>query len=386
MPELESKPPEVVAAAPIVEAPVSVEAKPQVPPDAPAKSVEAAPQPDPANVKEEFANLDEYFSGAAPSVKVEVKPKVEVKEGETVDTTKPVTAKPGEVVAPTDATKPKRDYTGFSDEQISVFKEMSHSAFNYVAPRIRELNEAKRTLEEQKTKLASLSTEKRGLPESYYENPNGFLLSPDFTSAANELQVASNVQSHWQKQLSNIRKGLDWQDLDIKDGSPVLGVKYKADADSEAAVATYLQHAVGQVRDVQGKVVNIQQNFKQKHENAAAIVKEANTKWFGKFDEANNPHKAELDNIRNMVPIEFRNHPMTELAVRASLTAALLQRAFNQLNTENATAIAASKKTEENRRAAGPTDSSGANGSAGKVKDAGPTYEDIDRFIKTGDL
>src|SRR5436305_1763019 len=63
--------------------------------------------------------------------------------------------------------------------------------------------------EQQITELtANLEKAKKGgIPDSYYEHPNAYVLSPEFTTSSQRVSAAQTILNHWQEQYTELRGG-----------------------------------------------------------------------------------------------------------------------------------------------------------------------------------
>lgn len=324
----------------------------------------------------DFDDFNAILENRAP-----VKPKIEAPKEEpktkvdftpkTVDVNPATTPKPAE-----------RDYTGFTEQEVALLKKTSNETFAYIKPQLMELRKIKELNKARDEELASLKAGKAVLPDNYYEHSEGHLLDPTWKAAATNLNLAASVQRHWQEQMVNIRKGLDWSDLATDANGNIVTVPgKKANAESEAAVSTWLQQSVVQYAQIQNQVLNIQNGFKSRYTNAVAAVEKATKDHFAAFDDPKNValNKTKTD-LLSMVPKEFQKHPMTELALRGITAALAFQEELKQVKAGLTSKAAEVQKTQENIKKAGPNDSNMTGGTSGKVE-AVPDFADFQRAL-----
>lgn len=115
-----------------------------------------------------------------------------------------------EGAAPTaDKSQSTRDYTGFSESETKVLKNMSKEAYEHVAPIMKEIKQ----LREIKDK-------------AHFNHPNGYLLDPRYGQLQSEVVYAKNESDAWLAQLVKIQKGEKWTPLtgvDPKTGQFLYG-------------------------------------------------------------------------------------------------------------------------------------------------------------------
>lgn len=331
-----------------------------------------------------IADFEDVLNGAdfgAAKPKVEAKPKEEaapkVKETSIVDP-KTTTAKVG------------RDVSAFDDKEQSLLKSMSNDAFNHFKPILLAHKNIQAVIAEKDKELATLKSGKVMLPDSYYENENGYLLDPAWNKAASNLNEASIVQDHWQQQMVNVRKGLPWKELTRNaQGQLTYGAEHATDADTgpeaEALIMRTLQGAGNQYAQIQQQVYGIQNGFKSKYGAAMGALKEGLSKHFGYYDDPKNSHNETKEGVKQMIPAEFRSHPLAEGFARAVATMLAFQNENKNLKSGVITKQQEAARTAEVIKKAGPTDSnSGASGSGGGLNKA-PSFEDFDKVLRGED-
>jgi len=185
----------------------------------------------------------------------------ELKDGEVKDDktkpateTKPVADKPAEVkpvaAATKQDTKPTaRDYTGFTGDEVAILKQMSNPAFEFATKHMKELKE----LRQQK-------------PDSIYQHPDAYTLTPEYKSAQEDLKFTSFEERHWRQQLVNIRGGKPWQGLDgyNEKGEPVYSGPFKPSDEAEIDVNNAMLHATNVLGQKRCELAALQKTFKDK--------------------------------------------------------------------------------------------------------------------------
>lgn len=333
------------------------------------------------------------FLAAKDEPLIKEEPKKEVKKEEAkVETKKevaPVTAKPEAKKIPTTT---ERDLTGFEENEQKVLRAMSNEAFDYIRPRLLENKKLGEVVRKKDEEIANLKVGKQIMPESYYEHPEAFVLSPEYNTNIQLLNVAERIAQHWKAQFANIRKGEDWTDIDIdiKTGRLVFGKPQKATAEAEAEVMDFMSHASQQIQNFQGKVHNIRNSFKEKHAKDVSVLKEAEDKHFAAYKDPKHPYAPVMKTIEENIPASLRNSPLAPFVVKASTAVIQLGNIIKAKDEEIAKlkaggATAINLKTEADKSAAGPTEAD-TTVTTSNSKDTKPNDDIVyDDFLKVKD-
>lgn len=251
--------------------------------------------------------------------KEEPKPVVPQAKPEGTTVAKSVEGSQPTQVTKSDGTKAvARDYTGFEETEIPLLKRMSNDAFAWLKPQLLERKNLAKVIADKDRELANLKSGKAQLPDSYFEHPQGFVLAPDYNSAASDLQRAAYVERHWQNQLVKIRQAGEWQDLNFDArGNVVLSQPQKATAEAEANVLGYINWASGQKQDKQRNLLTIEQGFRNRHSEALNVIKKIENDSFSAYNDEKHPYMPVLKNILNSIPPEFRNSPLASITAKA---------------------------------------------------------------------
>lgn len=348
---------------------------------------------DPESIEGEAPDFSDFLSakeGVDTQGKKKEKKKVEVK----------VEEKKSEEAQPIKKEEKKgnfvpRDYTGFDEKEKSFLKQTSNEAFSYLKPILIEHKRLGQTIAEKDKQIVDLKVGKQLLPESYYEHPEGYIFSQDYNKAAGDLQIASNIQNHWQEQLANIQTSGEFIPLLSigVNGQLVKGQPVKGTALDAAKINGYLTGSVNQVMMKQNEMHRIQAEFRGQHTNVVKGVQEAIDKNFSVYKDEKHPMQPVIKAIEAEIHPAYRNNPMSKLMVYAS--AAAIQ--YGQLLREAQGKIAElegklknvpiemTKEKEEVKRkeGAGPTDNDGeASGVSKNNNGAAKPGEDFNDFLK----
>lgn len=286
----------------------------------------------------------------------EQQPKVEDKKVE--PTTKPPVA---EVAKP----KGARDYTGIPADMVPLFQKMSNEGFDKFKPMYLEAEKTKQELAELKAKPP---VQKDGLPDSYYEHPAAFVLTPEFTKASTDANEAELVQNHWKEQLDAVR-GNATEYITLKrneKGEIVYGPTVKVGPTSQSDLEQLFMTTSQQAAKFAGALTQVQQSFQAKHSAAMKDLREFESSTFKAFEDPNHPLQPMLKDTLSKVNPIFAKNPLTSPLAKAMITIIQLQEQLTAAKTPQATV---QQKVEKAQSAAGPTATSAADNSVKKDKE-----------------
>jgi len=293
-------------------------------------------------------------------------------------TTPPATTPP---VAPVVIDPNARDYTGVDEQDVPLFKKMANESFNRLKPLYLDYKKKQAELNETQQKLAEAQKGVTRIPDSYYEHPNAYILTPEFNVAAQTSQQAQAILNHWTDQLQKIREGaVEYTHIDFDQNGNLVEAKKPADAKAETNLLLYVNHA-------QNQLVNANANMQaimRAHQGKATEV----TNWVNNFAKQAFPYydkpeaavlKAELDAVVAQFPVALRNNPLMSALSRSLVTNKQLLNMMQE-QMKNAPAAAAPRISEDQRKA-GPTSSGAA--AAGVTGKEDVTIDDFEK-IKAG--
>lgn len=154
-------------------------------------------------------------------------------------------------VAPQDPkAKKERDYTGFSAEEVTHLKAMSNEAFAYTSKLIKDNKE-----------LAKL---KDG---SFLQHPDAYILTPDYQNTIQEIQRAEVESKAWRDALVLCEEGKAFKTpigFNKQTGQLVFSEEMQPTADLKVQLADVLSQVNGVKNNLQGKLSNMGEQFKQR--------------------------------------------------------------------------------------------------------------------------
>lgn len=275
-----------------------------------------------------------------------------------------------------------RDLTGLPDDLVPHFqKDMSRAAFDKVKPIILEHKTLKEKSATQEAELERLR--KGAIPDSYYDNPNGFVLDPEYQKAEMAVSQAQAVLEHWQKQYRAVNDGAADFHLAAFDANGNLVTTNKVPAGPTAVtdILAVVNNAQQQMFKVGGKAEALRENFKQKHSNALGWLGNYENKAFQVFNtEQGKQFEPQLKSIISEFPPEFRNHPLTKVLAKSIATNVHLATLLVQNNKNSGT-------VQPQVQAAVAPAANGVKGKPNAVQQqrrAGPTAADVGASAKAG--
>ncbi|MEK6880904.1 MAG: hypothetical protein AABY22_14890, partial [Nanoarchaeota archaeon] len=147
---------------------------------------------------------------------------------------------------------PIRDLEGFGEQEKKWLQRMPYEGYQYFSKVLKERKDAEVKYKTEKdvltTKISNLEGGKQVLPESYYDNPNAFILSPEFGQIQQATNLSKTVETHWTEQLRKFKKGESWTPLvdDPKSGEILMDEDREFNADDEVYILKQLQAASNQ--------------------------------------------------------------------------------------------------------------------------------------------
>jgi len=284
-----------------------------------------------------------------------------------------------------------RDYSDLDADIAPLFKNMSNDAFNKIKPIVIEHKRIKTELAAKDAEIVELK--KGGLPPSYHDNPNGFVLDPAYLAADSQVATAETILNHWERQAEAIRQGA--AEIDVlgtnEQGQLVIKGKAKADKNVEGQVGQIIAGARNQLVKVAATAETLKTNFATRYQAAQRWLSDYEGRAYQVFNtEQGKQFIPQVEAILKEFPVEYRNHPLARMAAKGLMTnnhlATLLiqmqQKMGNgngvvqQQQTQTAVNKNGKQTAQEQQRRAGPTTAdTGAASSSGKGSGKGGNDE-----------
>lgn len=248
--------------------------------------------------------------------------------------------------------------TELTPHEQQLLNKMAKDAREYATARFTELKQS--TAENKALKVQIEQYHKNVMPASYYQNQEAYVLSPEYKAAATDLQYATYEEQHWTQQAQRIRAGeSEVYDLDYDErGQPRL-TKVAVDANNAPQLEVQLQKnimaAVHAKQQLSHRVANIRDTHLQRYTQASENLGKLNAQYFKSYMDPKSPRVADINNFKQFLPAEFRDHPLTQplaysYAMVLDLTAKIKQlevtastKAANAADAARATPIVAAQ-------------------------------------------
>ena len=258
--------------------------------------------------------------------------------------------------------KASRNYDGFTEDEVSLLKKMSNPSFDYVVKRIKERNELSERVAELNKQM-----EEKGLPQSYYENPNAYLLDPEYQQAEKNINGASQLLAYYQQQLIKIRNGENYQDLEADVNGNLIPIGKAASAEGELEIQNKILRANYQLTKAQDTIESLKSNHEVAFRRQKTQYNEFFRQAFPEFaDEEEAKKNSEYVQVMDALKkTRQENNPLGKFL-------AAMQARLTRVEKENAKLRASSSKKvkqEEQRRRGAPSTRRIAKGKKAKNSD-----------------
>jgi len=253
-------------------------------------------------------------------------------------------------------------------EAAPFLKKMSKEAVQYVRARLNDSIQQKRELEETRTALTTAQSGRSVIPQSLYENPQGFVLIPEHQQATQAVNYAAKIVNHWQVQRAKILAGEEWFDMDDKGN--VVPTPQKATAQAQAMVDGYWMDTKEQLRNIVQYKQNIEQQFQQKSGVVKTTAAQIEKELFPpeKWEDKTKPEYRVVENVKaglKNTGIIDSNHPAFSIFAKTAAQVLMLRDLVATLQSKNGKANAIAADTKK----AGP--SGNGTGGAGSTSTSG---------------
>lgn len=248
-----------------------------------------------------------------------------------------------------------RDFSGISEEHQPLFRKMSNDAFTLAKRAYIERAELA-------TKVKEL--ESKTIPQSYLENPNAYILSPDYMQAARSVKQTEAIAGHWRQQLAKMRSGEKITDLiQDADGNIKQSEPFAATAETEAQLIAAIADATQRAQQARMQADNIRETFSERVKSTVTQVKEAESRLFPGFDDEKHPSKPIMQKLSGDIPTAFQGHPLTPLLLKSMAAVVMMVEKAKGLEAElkkASTVKADAAKAQPTVRSLGSSNAAGA--------------------------
>lgn len=289
-----------------------------------------------------------------------------------------------------DKGKPVRNLEGFGEQEKIWLQRMPYESYEYFSKLLKERKEVDTKYKEEKENLTkritALESGKQVLPESYYDNPNAFVLSPDFGKIQYNAQLSKQVEAHWAEQLRKIEKGENWIPLtnDPKTGEIIYDDEREYSTDDKVYVLKQFTGASEQVTKFKTELENFVDSFSEKHKTYVGRIKEAEKTMLPVFENKESVEYKTYEAIKPKVEqwgIRKDNPAFDFLTKAVALNIVFRDALLGILSESQKT-----KSLKEEQIKAGPTASSFSGGGGGNNESKKLTFSEINKMINPNNL
>ena len=308
------------------------------------------PEVDYSNVTNEMFTSTAAAEPPAPKVETEEKPEVidtnpikaEEKSEEVeqkVEMKNLAQPKPDEAPVQEKPSKAdKRDYTGFTDQEVKVLKKVPNEVFNW----------AKQTVLQQREELNKIKEDMNlRSQEQTFVSPDAYTLSPEYKAISNVHENLDTEVDYWREQLKRAEQGKSVHKLTAETADMTQPMKYKVGAamakeEARAYALEQLTVARARLEQVSTQKEGFKDYFAQQHRSFNETASKAANQYFPELDTPSKEQKTELDAIRHSLGPHGRGFS-GELMTRLTY---VLKQAVDQNNALKAEITKSKKQIE----------------------------------------
>lgn len=224
---------------------------------------------------------------------------------------------------------------GWEPDEVEAFKTLPKEIRDKFLPRYSSLRELK--------------------DRTFFEHPEAYRLSPEYSEKSAMLSLVDRVANHWSKQLEAIESGsTQITPIEINDnGELTEGAPIEVTPRVKAMVTTWLNKAIAERSELEEQLRNYPEQFKSGYDSFSKALKDVESRLFSKVD-FKKPEIAKIYSMwNNLIPKQFHGHPHIELIVKLATALTLV--------TQRAQMKNAGAFTKQPAPQIGGTPSSGAN-------------------------
>jgi hypothetical protein len=162
--------------------------------------------------------------------------------------------------------KKEYDYTGFSDAEVTILKNMSVQSRDHVTKLMKENKELAKTKDGQ-----------------FMQHPNAYTLDPQYSQLQEDVFYYNKETEYWQEQLAKVKNGDTWQPIKgwTKDGQPVAGEATPASAVAEEQIRLMMNRCYTATEAKQNELKQFAGNYKQRLTTDTKAINEERARRFG---------------------------------------------------------------------------------------------------------
>jgi hypothetical protein len=208
----------------------------------------------------------------------------------------------------------KRDYTGFSQNEIKVLKKLDNARFAAVTSMVKPYKEAAGKAIELARELESSKKllKEGGVPDNWHEHPEAYQLSREFQELNTQYTYQEQADNHYQQQLLNIKQGKPWTPLQWNKVTNQMeyGQPQEPTDQAEMFVQRQLIAATNAKQNLDNRAAQIKQNHASSYERAAASIRSEVDDVVSKMHPDVKPKEEDVKLIQKVLPAQYSNHPL----------------------------------------------------------------------------
>lgn len=314
----------------------------------------------------DFAAVSKRVSPTKPEKPAEPAKQVAVEPAKPVEPAKSATQQPA-----------ARDFTGIPDDIKPLFERMSNEAF----AKMKEVYSENERNKADKAKLdADLKKAKEGgMPDSYYEHEDAYMLTPEFAQTSMLISQSQAVLQHWREQARLVAGGAETYQKLMRDaqGNFVLSEPIKADRTTATQLEQIVDGSQKQLIKFQAQLENMGVAHKNKSSEARNWLGDWEKRAFPLFEDASKPQLKAMvdDSMSKMLHPAYQTNPLAKSLVKAIIVIQTLAQQLNKGNGAPVTPQAAA--TPVKQPSAAEIAGGGAAPTAKKVAEEDVTTDDF---------
>lgn len=231
-----------------------------------------------------------------------------------------------------ESTPTARDYSGFTEEEVTALKRTSNSAFNYIAPILREHKTLKNEVGTLKSQL--IAAQKSPPPEAFIDE-YGYTNRPDYLQAYQEKSQAEEFINFYNQQLIRLDSTGEFEGLQTgADGQSLVRVPVKCKDDAEQAhyrvlINDIIRRQSLAAMNAEQRAANVKANYQYNVKQQRSVIEQIEKKAFPTYvgKEKDNPHINTL--LQTLGEFGQANNPLAKML-------AYMYARVQEVSTENA--------------------------------------------------
>lgn len=248
----------------------------------------------------------------------------------------------------------KRDYSPFDPDEVKALKKLPNREFSLVAPLLAKYKTERTELVDLRTKNTELLGQLagKGIPQSWYEHPQAYTLTPEYGQIASTYNRLSTEQAHYQQQLELAAAGEEWTYITgyQKDGTPLYSSPIAGGPKAQGALMGILSQAGSKMEHLNGRAQSIREGFNHRHQSDIQGLHNAIDQEIAKLNPELKPKDEAVKEVHSKLPPTFKGHPMAINV--AKLVSVVVNQAQMLDKLQKAQGIKAAAKVD--RKLAGP--------------------------------